>query len=279
MTVYPLLIHLGAFTITGYGIMMMVAFLTAGWAYAGELRRRGLDGAIAWDTVVVAVIGGLAGSKIYYGIATGRIAAALARGGLVWYGGLVGGALAVLAYVWLKKLPLRVILDAIAPSLVIGYMLGRVGCFSVNDDYGLPSHLPWAVAFPQGSPPTTAAYLTAQFHVALPPGTLPTQLLTVQPTELYEIALSFLILWLLLRWRGHSHAPGWLFGLYLALSSLERFLVEFVRAKDDRLPGNITVAQIESLILLLVAIGLMAAWWRNRGATVTDQNSTSPTTQ
>ncbi|HTT68147.1 MAG TPA: prolipoprotein diacylglyceryl transferase [Gemmatimonadales bacterium] len=257
MTVYPLLIHLGRFTITGYGIMMMVGFLVAGWIYARELKRRALDSAIAWDTVVIAVAGGLVGSKIYFAIAMGRISAIFSRGGLVWYGGLAGGTLAVLAYLWLRKLPVRVLLDTIAPSLVVGYLLGRVGCFMVNDDYGLPSRLPWAVAFPQGSPPSTAAVLSQQFHATIPAGAHPGDVLTVHPTELYEIALSFVVFALLWRRREHRHAAGWLFGACLVLMATERIIVEIFRAKDDRVLGAITVAQILSAGLIAVGVVTM----------------------
>jgi phosphatidylglycerol:prolipoprotein diacylglycerol transferase len=257
MTVYPLFIHIGRFTLTGYGIMMMLGFLVAGWIYGRELRRRALDPAIAWDTVVIAVVGGLAGSKLYFAISVGRIGALFSRGGLVWYGGLAGGVAAVFVYMWLKKLPLRVLLDAVSPSLVVGYLLGRVGCFMVNDDYGLPSRLPWAMAFPNGSPPTTARILREQFHAAVPAGIAPDQVLTVHPTQLYEIALSFVVFWLLWRRREHRHAAGWLFGLYLVLSSLERIVAEIFRAKDDRIFGVVTVAQILSAGLIGLGVLLM----------------------
>jgi phosphatidylglycerol---prolipoprotein diacylglyceryl transferase len=255
MTVYPFLIHVGRFTLTGYGIMMMLGFLVAGWIYGRELKRRTMDPAIAWDTVVIAVAGGLAGSKLYFAISVGRIGAAFSRGGLVWYGGLAGGAAAVLVYMWLKKLPVRTLLDAVSPSLVVGYLLGRVGCFMVNDDYGLPSRLPWAVAFPNGSPPSTARILAEQFHASIPAGVPPGQVLTVHPTQLYEIALSFVVFWLLWRWREHRHAAGWLFGLYLVLSSVERIVVEVFRAKDDRIFGAVTVAQV--LSVAIVALGAL----------------------
>ncbi|HXY20545.1 MAG TPA: prolipoprotein diacylglyceryl transferase [Gemmatimonadales bacterium] len=257
MTIYPLLIHLGRFTVTGYGIMMMVGFLVAGWIYSRELRRRSLDPAIAWDTVVIAVAGGLIGSKVYFAIAVGRLSAVFSRGGLVWYGGLAGGTLAVLAYMWLKKLPVRTLLDLISPSLVVGYLLGRVGCFMVNDDYGLPSRLPWAVAFPQGSPPSTAAVMSQQFHATIPAGAHPGDVLTVHPTQLYEIALSLVVFWLLWRRRDHRHAAGWLFGAYLLLTAAERFVVEFFRAKDDRILGAITVAQILSAGLIVAGALMM----------------------
>jgi len=266
MTVYPLLFHLGGFTVTGYGIMMMLSFLMAGWIYARELRRRSLDPAVAWDTVVVAVIGGLAGSKLYFAISVGRLSAVFSRGGLVWYGGLAGGTAAVLAYMWLKRLPIRVCLDAVAPAMVVGYLLGRVGCFMVNDDYGLPSRLPWAVAFPNGSPPSTARILSEQFHAKIPAGIAPDQVLTVHPTQLYEIALSFVVFWLLWRLREHRHAAGWLFALYLVLSSLERIIVEIFRAKDDRIFGAITVAQIWSAGLVVVGLLLMRRFARGENA-------------
>lgn len=257
MTVYPFLIHVGRFTLTGYGIMMMLGFLVAGWIYAQELGRRGLDTAIAWDTVVFAVVGGLAGSKAYFAISVGRFDALLTRGGLVWYGGLAGGVAAVFAYMWLKKLPFRLALDAVSPSLAVGYLLGRVGCFLVNDDYGLPSRLPWAMAFPRGAPPSTAGVLSAQFHAAIPPGTSPDQVLTVHPTQLYEIVLTFAVFWLLWRWREHRHAAGWLFGAYLVLSSIERIIAEIFRAKDDRVLGAVTVAQLLSIALILLGLALM----------------------
>ena len=257
MTVYPLVIHAGGFTLTGYGIMMMLGFLVAGWVYSRELRRRGFDSAIAWDTVVLGVIGGLAGSKLYFAISVGNLAAAFTGGGLVWYGGLAGGVAAVFAYMWLKKLPIPVLLDAVSPALAVGYLLGRVGCFSVNDDYGLPSRLPWAMAFPRGAPPSTAANLRDLFHAAIPAGVPPGQVLTVHPTQLYEIALTLVVFWLLWQWKEHRHAAGWLFGVYLVLSSVERIVAEIFRAKDDRVLGPISVAQILSVALILFGALIM----------------------
>jgi phosphatidylglycerol:prolipoprotein diacylglycerol transferase len=158
---------------------------------------------------------------------------------------------------WLKKLPFPVLLDAVSPSLAIGYLLGRVGCFMVGDDYGLPSRLPWAMAFPRGAPPSTAINLREQFHVAIPAATPPNQVLAVHPTQLYEIAMTFVVFWLLWRWREHRHAAGWLFGAYLVLSSVERIVAEIFRAKDDRILGAITVAQILSVALIVLGAFLL----------------------
>lgn len=268
MTVYPLVFHLGPLTVTGYGLMMMAGFLVAGWVYARELTRRRLDTTIAWDTVVFAIVGGLAGSKAYYAISVGRFDALFTRGGLVWYGGFIGGTAAVLGYMWWKRLPIRTLLDAISPALAVGYLLGRVGCFLVNDDYGRPSHLPWAMAFPHGAPPSTAANLATLFHLTLPAGTPPDAVLTVHPTQLYEIALTFVAFALLWRWRERSHAPGWLFGAYLILSSIERIIVEIFRAKDDRVLGPVSVAQLLSAALVLIGVWLMRRYAAVEGEAV-----------
>ncbi len=257
MTVYPFLIHLGSFTITGYGIMMMCAFLLSGWVYARELERAGRDPAIAWDAVVAAVIGGIAGAKIYYAVLMHDWNALLSRGGLVWYGGFVGGVVAVSAMLWWRKISIADMSDLVAPALAAGYSVGRIGCFLVGDDYGLPTNVPWAVAFPQGSPPTTARVLQQEFGVALPPGTTPEQVLAVHPTQLYEVFIAFAIFVLLWRMRRHVHRPGWLFGVFLALAGMERVFVEIFRAKDDRFVGPFTLAQTISVVIVGVGAWVM----------------------
>src|SRR5258708_39652823 len=100
MTVYPLVIRLGPLELTGYGLMMMVAFLMAGWAIQLELRRRHLDEEYAADIVIAGVIGGLIGAKIWYVLLTRDWDALLRRGGFVWYGGFLGAAAAILLYGW-----------------------------------------------------------------------------------------------------------------------------------------------------------------------------------
>src|SRR5437763_13585331 len=91
MTIYPLKFVLGPLTITGYGIMMMVAFLMAGWAIQVDLRRRTMNEDYAADIVFAAVVGGIVGAKIWYVLLTGTWDALLSRGGFVWYGGVLGG--------------------------------------------------------------------------------------------------------------------------------------------------------------------------------------------
>jgi phosphatidylglycerol:prolipoprotein diacylglycerol transferase len=161
---------------------------------------------------------------------------------------------------WRLRVPLRWTMQLVAPALAAAYALGRVGCFLVNDDYGRPSSLPWAVKFPQGLPPSTAGNLHQLFGVPVPAGIPPSTVLAVHPTQLYEVALmlgAFAILW---AWRRRARPVGWLFGAYLIFAGVERFLVEIVRAKDDRLLGPFTLAQVTSVILVAIGGYILAAW-------------------
>ena len=256
MTIYPLSFHLGPMTITGYGIMMMVAFLMAAWAIQVDLQRRGMNPDYAADIVFAAVVGGIVGAKIWYVLLTGEWDALFRRGGFVWYGGFLGGVAGVLGMGWWKRVPARWTMELTAAPLALGYALGRVGCFLVNDDYGIPSNLPWAMKFPEGLPPTTVENLR-QMHVPFPPGANPNDIVAVHPTQIYETTLMLLAFAWLWRLRDHQHAVGWRFGVYLVLAGTERFLIEIVRAKDDRLLGPFTLAQLTSVLLVVVGIIVM----------------------
>jgi phosphatidylglycerol:prolipoprotein diacylglycerol transferase len=265
MTVYPFIVHLGPLEVTGYGLMLMVAFLMGGWLIARQLRESQLREEYAADIVAAAVIGGIIGAKLWYVALTGDPGALFSRGGLVWYGGFIGGALAVILNGWRLKVPLRWTMQLAAPALAAAYALGRVGCFLVNDDYGRPTDLPWAVRFPEGLPPSTAGNLHQLFGVAVPPGTDPSKVLAVHPTQLYEVAamlLAFGILWVL---RKRGRPVGWLFGLYLVFAGIERFLVEIVRAKDDRFLGPFTLAQLTSVVLVAIGLALVTLWRDGHG--------------
>ena len=263
-TVYPFNFGLGPLNVTGYGVMMMVAFLLGGWLMTRDLRERGLRYEYAADMTVAAVIGGIVGAKLWYAAATGDWDSLFSRGGLVWYGGFLGGVAAVLLNGRRLQVPMRWTMEITAPALAAAYAAGRLGCFMVGDDYGVPSSLPWAVKFPQGLPPTTAANLAADFQVAVPEGITPETVLAVHPTQLYEAILMIAAFMLLWRLRGHRQGTGWLFGVYLVLAGLERFLVEFVRAKDDRLLAGFTLAQLTALGAVLMG-GLLIARFRSAG--------------
>ncbi|HEY2824609.1 MAG TPA: prolipoprotein diacylglyceryl transferase [Gemmatimonadales bacterium] len=271
MTLQPLILKLGFITITGYGIMMAVGFLVAGWVIYLELKRRGLSDEFSSDIIVAGVIGGVAGAKIWYAVLYHDAGALFSRGGLVWYGGFLGGATAVLLNAWRQRVPVRFTLEISAPALALGYAIGRIGCFLVEDDYGVPTSLPWGMKFPNGLPPTTAANLQRLFHAPVPATAQPYDVLAVHPTQLYEVLAMSLVFWILWRLRPHHHATGWLFGVYLMFAGVERFLIEFIRAKDDRMLAGFTLAQAASVAAVVLGVVLMRRWAKPDGFTLPEE--------
>jgi len=260
MTVLPLTIHLGPLELTGFGLMMMMAFLMAGWAIQLDLRARGLDEDYAADIIIAGVIGGLIGAKLWYVFLTRDWDMLFRRGGFVWYGGFLGATAGILLNGWRRRVPARFTAEICGAPLALGYALGRVGCFLVNDDYGIPTNLPWAMKFPNGLPATTVGNLQGM-GVHFPAMTDPNMVVAVHPTQIYETIAMLFVSWWLWRHRDHGHAIGWLCACYLVFGGMERFLVEFVRAKDDRLLGMFSLAQAMSVLLVLVG-GLLMLKWR-----------------
>ena len=253
---FPTLVRVGNFEITTFGLMMFIAFITGGWVLTRQYRRAGLSEDLASSIVMAAAIGGIVGAKIYYAILFRDWHLLFDRAGLVWYGGLIGGTIACSWLIWRRRVDYFTVADATAPALSLGYALGRIGCFLVGDDYGRPTDSWIGIAFPKGSPPTTAESLR-QFGVHVDPSIPPDQILKVHPTQLYESASAFLIFLILLSLSRRPQPKGRLFGLFLILMGIERFLVEIVRAKDDRFLGVFTIAQLISTIALCVGLWLL----------------------
>ena len=248
---FPTLIQIGSFEITTFGLMMFLPFVVAGWILSRQFRRYGLGDDAASSMVMAAAIGGIIGAKIYYAILFRDWHLLFTRAGLVWYGGLIGGVIACALYLRVQRIDFLTAADAGAPALAIGYSLGRIGCFLVGDDYGRPTNSWVGIAFPKGSPPTTAEELR-NFGVSVDPSLPPDTVLRVHPTQLYESAAALLMFFILMRAARTPHAKGRVFGLFLVLMGVERFLVEIVRAKDDRFLGPFTIAQLISVILVIV---------------------------
>jgi phosphatidylglycerol---prolipoprotein diacylglyceryl transferase len=261
ITHHPFVYQIGPLEVGGFGIAMLMGFVIAQITTQRELARRGHDPTPMGDLVIAAVIGGLLGAKLYYAIATQDLSTVFSRAGFTYWGGLIGGILAVLLVIGIKRLSVPQIADVCAPAIAAAYAVGRTGCWAVGDDYGLPWNSRFAVMFPEGAPPSTVANLSQMFGISFPPGTDPNQVVAVHPTQLYHTGAAFtmfLILWLL---RDHRHAQGWLFGVFCVLAGLERFLIEFVRAKDDRFLGDFTGAQLIAALFILVGVVIMVLRW------------------
>ena len=236
---YPVLFTIGDFEVTSFGVLVAVGALVGLWMFQRELRRSGLP-ADALDAAIAGVIGGLAGAKLLWvleHLGEGRVVnLLLSRGGMSWFGGFAGGVLAGLVVMQRKRLPKIAVLAAATPALAFGHLIGRIGCFLVGDDYGRPSDLPWAVAFPQGLPPTTVR---------------------VHPTQLYEAIGLGTLGWVLLRWRRHGIDDDVVLGRYLVAAGALRFGIEFIRV-NRRVLWGLSVAHLVSLAVIVVGIGMLA---------------------
>ena len=254
---HPVSYQLGPFNATGFGLAMLLCFVVGQIVTTNELERRGEDSAPVGDMVFAAVIGGLFGAKLYYAVLMHDMSSLVSRAGFVFWGGLIGGILAVMAVVIHKKLGVAKVSDAVALALPAAYSVGRTGCWAVGDDYGRPFSGAWAVMFPQGAPPSTVGNMSRMFGVQFPAGMSPSEVVAVHPTQIYEVLMGFMMFLIVWRFRDHKHAVGWLFGLYCFLAGLERFIVEFFRAKDDRFfMGGLTSAQ-----LIAIGFALFGAAW------------------
>jgi len=237
--VYPTFLRIGDFEITSFGVLVALGALAGMFVFQRELRRAGLPGD-AINAALAGVLGGLAGAKLIWAIEFHRTAPfldlLLSRGGLSWFGGLAGGLAAGLTTLRRYRVPLVRGLAAASPGLALGHAIGRVGCFLVGDDYGSPSTLPWAVAFPKGLPPTDVP---------------------VHPTQLYEAVPLVIIAWLLVRWRRHGVPDAVVLSRYLVLAGATRFAIEFVRINAPVL-GSLTLAQLWSLGLIAAGLAVRA---------------------
>ena len=229
---YPTFFHIGNFEVTSFGVMVAVGALVGLWVFGRELARSGLP-ASASDAAMAGVFGGLVGAKLLWvvehlGDEPFRDLL-FSRGGMSWFGGLLGGVGTALIVMRRQRLPIVATLAAATPALAIGHAIGRIGCFLVGDDYGRPSDLPWAVAFPRGLPPTDVP---------------------VHPTQLYEMFALFIVAWVLIRWRRRGVPDGIVLGRYFILAGAIRFAIEFIRV-NARIIGPFTLAHLVSLGLVL----------------------------
>ena len=261
---FPTLLRIGNFEITSFGLMMFIAFITGGWILTRQFRRYGLSEDLASSMVMAAAIGGIIGAKVYYAILFRDWHLLFDRAGLVWYGGMIGGTIACSWLIWKRRVDYLITADATSPALAVGYALGRIGCFLVGDDYGRPTNSWIGIAFPKGSPPTTAESLR-QFGVHVDPSIPSDQILRVYPTQLFESASAFIIFLILMASSRRPHPKGRTFGLLLVLMGIERFLVEIIRAKDDRFLGPFTIAQAISVLALIIGVVLISLSRAKRG--------------
>jgi phosphatidylglycerol:prolipoprotein diacylglycerol transferase len=235
---YPTILRIGDFEITSFGVLVAIGVLVALQVFSRELRRSGLPASGA-DAALTGVLGGLMGAKLLWSFEhLGEepwLSLVLSRGGMSWFGGLLGGVGTAILAMRVTGLPVLATVAAATPALAIGHAIGRLGCFMVGDDYGVPTTLPWGVAFPLGLPPTVEP---------------------VHPTQLYEAAALAVIAWLLIGWRRRGLGDSVVLGRYLVIVGAVRFAIEFIRV-NERIVGPLSLAHLISLGLVLAGCVLL----------------------
>ena len=238
----PVLFTVAGVPIQSYGVSKALAALVAALILQRAFRRLGWRPEQATNIVLLATLVGFAGAKVYYLIEHARSLSWHDLGGMgfTWYGGLIAGTIAVVLAARHYRLPLAPLAAASAAPLSVAYGIGRLGCLVAGDGtYGKPSHLPWAMAFPNGTVPTTVP---------------------VQPTPLYEALIAFALagfLW----WARSRWQPWYVFAVYLGVSGLARLLVEQLRVNQRALWG-LTQPQLWSLLLIAASGALV--WYARR---------------
>lgn len=235
----PVLFELGPLSVHAYRVMMAAAGLAAWLVVRHELQRRAGRGECGGALVLAAIVGGFVGARLYYAAEhlEAPLSGLLTGAGFTWYGGVLGGAAAVIVVAHRQGLTAGALLASAALALPLAYAVGRIDCQLAGDGtYGVASDLSWAMSYPDGEVPTSVR---------------------VHPTPVYEMLVSLLIfagLWTL---RDRLAAVR-LFGLYLLLAGAERFLVEFLRRNDAVVLG-LTQPQLFAAAFIVVGIALLVA--------------------
>jgi phosphatidylglycerol:prolipoprotein diacylglycerol transferase len=268
----PVLFEIGPFKIYSYGLMLGVGFLLGSYILSLELKRKHLDPAMASTITILAVIFGISGAKILHLIENwptfirDPFGMAFSAGGLTWHGGFVLGMTAVSLYVRSKKVPFLKIWDGLGVALLLAYGVARLGChFSGDGDYGFPTDLPWGTNYEHGTyPPSRAFAIFPEITSRFPGGVVPDNT-PCHPTPVYEMilgVLGFILMWNL---RKRPWPDGKLFMVFLMLSSVFRFAVEFLRI-NPRLLFGLSQAQLISVVLFVIGVAGVLYFNRKQAA-------------
>ena len=277
--------------IPSFGLMVALAFLVCNFLIKKEFKKNNLDIKIADDIIFYAILSAIIGSKVYYIIETGNynsffnnienifikiisfdIFGAISElqllgSGLVFNGGFICALIFIGFYVYRKKLNFLVLLDIVAPFILLGHAIGRVGCFLVGDDYGVPSNLPWAISFPNGLPPSTiftfsenGSFSYLDYNVLNLKNYLvenSSSVVSVHPTQIYEMILYFLGFLLLRKFFSQTKETlGLSSALYLIYAGLSRFVVEILRT-NERYFLDLSSAQFISIIMFIIGLSIL----------------------
>ena len=250
---YPILFQFGPLTIYSFGAFMALAALSAAWVVHAELKRRGYNIELASTIVFAAAIGGLLGARLLFIIEEWDnflmtpMNYILTGAGFTWYGGFLGGVIAVSWVIKKNKIPWLVGADIAAPALALAYGVGRIGCHVAGDgDWGKITDVPWGVAYTRA----IIGWADPNTGIPYPPG------VRVHPTPIYEFIEGLIVFGILWSLRKRNYTPGTIAWLYLILGGVARFVVEFWRINPS-LAFGLSEAQWFSLILMILGLILL----------------------
>ena len=229
--------------------MMAIGFLVATWLTGLRLREFNLNPELSSTMLLYCMIGGVVGSKLYFavdvGIRSGQDFSSLffARDGITWYGGLLGAIAVGALGCKIHGISIRIFTSCVAVGAAVGQAFGRIGCFLVGDDYGIPTSLPWGIAFPLGAPPTE---------------------IPVHPTQLYECFWLFFVAAVL--WKRRKQSP-FLFGEYLIANGVGRFAIESIRTNT---PIALGLTQAQWIGLTISLFGMLSWFYYRKKRTSSD---------
>ena len=246
---YPVLFEVFGLPISSFGAMMAIGFLVATWLTGLRLREFNLNPELSSTMLLYCMIGGVVGSKLYFavdvGIRSGQDFSSLffARDGITWYGGLLGAIAVGALGCKIHGISIRIFTSCVAVGAAVGQAFGRIGCFLVGDDYGIPTSLPWGIAFPLGAPPTE---------------------IPVHPTQLYECFWLFFVAAVLWKRRKQS---AFLFGEYLIANGVGRFAIESIRTNT---PIALGLTQAQWIGLTISLFGMLSWFYYRKTRTSSD---------
>ncbi len=251
-------LSLGPITLQTFGICFALGFLTSGALLAKRLKELALPVDWSYEMIFAGAIGGLIGSRADYVIqnwsqvSDDLLGNLFSGSGLVWFGGMVGGAAGVILWAWWRGFLEWRMFDACAPALAIGYAVGRIGCqLSGDGDYGKKTDMFWGISYPDGTVPTTDQ---------------------VHPTPVFETVAMSAVALLLWRLRDR-YRPGVLFGIYLVLAGVERLLVEFIR-RNEVVVAGLTQPQLIGIAMAIAGALLAGLLVRASGPRLDVRSST-----
>ncbi len=266
--------YLGPIPLRAYAICIMIGILLALWVTHRRYTARGGDAALVWDAAIGAIPAGIIGGRLYHVITDNDKyfcdtcnpvdALNVTAGGLGIWGAVALGAVAVAALFRWKKVPLAPFADAVAPGIILGQAVGRLGNWFNQEIYGRPTDVPWALdIFYRVDDNGEFAPLT---------GTSTGEVITsVHPTFLYELLWNLLIFALLILIdRRFRLAQGSIFALYVAGYTLGRFWIELMRDDSATMILGQRVNTWVSAIVFLAAVAVFLWLQRRRRAVVNE---------